>query len=76
MFPTNNRYINTYSVDNMDWDRTQLLLFTIAQGEGAVNYHNEDGNTRDYGSSYQYIHLDRQKILVRKRRGAGIKAVL
>lgn len=63
-------------MDNMDWGRTQLLLFTIVQCEGAINYYDKDGNTRDYGGNYQYIHLDRHRILVRKRRGAGIKAVL
>lgn len=63
-------------MDNIDWGRTQLLLFTIVQCEGAINYYNEDGNTRDYGSNYQYIHLDRQRMLVIKRKEAGIKAVL
>lgn len=60
MFPSNKHDIDTYCMDNMDWGRTQLLLFTIGQCEGAINYHDEDGNTRDYGSNYQHVHLYRE----------------
>lgn len=67
IFPSNNHYISTYSMDNMEWGRTQLLLFTIVQCEGAINYYNEAGNTGDYGSSYQYIHLDRQNFSEKKK---------
>lgn len=58
MFPSNKHDINTYGMDNMDWGRTQLLLFTVVQREGAINDYDEDGNTRDYGSNYQHVHLE------------------
>lgn len=47
-------------MDNMDWGRAQLLLFSVVQREGAINYYHEDGNARGYRSSYQHIHLDRE----------------
>lgn len=58
MFPGNKHGVDTYCMDNMDRDRAQLLLFTIVQCEGAINYYDEDGNTRDYGGNYKHIHLD------------------
>lgn len=51
----------TYGMDNMDWERAQLLLFTIAQCEGAVNYNDEDGNTRNQGGNDQHVHLDSKR---------------
>lgn len=50
----------TYRMDNVDRGRTQLLLFTIGQGEGAVHYYGEDGKARDDGSDYQHVDLDRE----------------
>lgn len=51
---------DTHRMHNVYRVRAWLLLFSVGQREGTVNYDNEDGHARQHRCCYQHVHLGKE----------------